>query len=484
MTAQTTEPTPVSPVNSGNAQPLPHEVDSSCRTPVLYLITCSMLWLLFSLLMGVLAMVKMHAPGLLADVSPLTYGRVAAVASSAFFYGFASQAGIAIALWLFARLGKTFLVLPRAGLVAAIFWNLVLTLGIIGIFAGDMNHFPVFEMPGWTAGGFLIAFLVLGLSGLLTYVARSERDSYPSNWFLFAAFFALPWILSAGWLLLGHYQVRGVLQPIFSTWYANNFVLMWLAPIAIAIVFYFVSKLSQQPLYSYSLAAFGFWFYIAFAHASGFQNLVAVPNWMPSLSTVINLLLLLPVTAILIDWYRTWKAPDNRPNKVTDSSARYITFSMYAFAVAAFLLVLISCPKVNGLIGLTIFIPGVAEILTYGFIGMAFFAAIIHILPRLTEVDWPNPKLLSGHYTLTAAGIGLSVAAFLIGGYLHGRALNNPAIPAVQVSKQIVPFIGIGTLGLLLVLVGQLALFWNMALMFKSCCAACCGLSSGKEVAR
>src|SRR4051812_41750361 len=113
MTAQVTESAPVRPATSANAQPLPYEIDHSCRAPVLFLVTCSMLWLIFSLFIGVLASVKMHAPGMLAGVAALTYGRLAAVSSTAFFYGFASQAGIAVSLWLFARLGKAFLVLPR-----------------------------------------------------------------------------------------------------------------------------------------------------------------------------------------------------------------------------------------------------------------------------------------------------------------------------------------------------------------------------------
>src|SRR5947208_2920242 len=364
MTAQVTESIPVRPATT-NAQPLPYDVDYSCRTPVLFLLTCSMLWLIFSLLIGVLALVKMHAPGLLSGVAPLTYGRVAAVSSTAFFYGFASQAGIAIALWLFARLGKAFLVLPRGGLVAGIFWNLVLVLGILGIFDGEMNQFPLFEMPSWTAGGLLAAYVILGLSGLLTYIARSERDSYPSNWFLFAAFFVFPWILSASWLLLGHYPIRGVLQPVVSTWYANNFIAMWLAPIALAIVFYFISKDSQQPLYSYGLAAFGFWFYILFAHGSGFQNLMAVPNWMPSLSTVLNLFLVLPAIAIAWNWHKTWYG--RKRGSQTDVSSKYVFLSAISFMAGIVLLNVISCPVVNEVIGFTIFIPGVVAVIAWGF---------------------------------------------------------------------------------------------------------------------
>src|SRR5688572_20742498 len=128
MTATTTEKTQTRPAASDH--PLPQMIDYSCRNPLLFLFTAGMFWLIFSLLTGILASIKMHAPGMLADSSALTYGRVAAVSSSAFYYGFASQVAIGVALWLFARLGRTFLVIPNCGLVAAILWNIAVLLGV------------------------------------------------------------------------------------------------------------------------------------------------------------------------------------------------------------------------------------------------------------------------------------------------------------------------------------------------------------------
>jgi cytochrome c oxidase cbb3-type subunit I len=209
MTATTPEKTSTRPAP---VEYLPQqEIDYSCRNPLLFLFTAGMIWLIFSLVTGILASIKMHAPGMLADSAALTYGRVAAVSSNAFFYGFASQVAIGVALWL----GKTFLVLPRCGLVAAIIWNIGVALGILGIFAGGMSQHRLFEMPAWTALIFFVSFVVLGISGILTFNARNEREVYPTNWYLLAAFFAFPWIISVAYLLLGRYPVRGVLEPTF-----------------------------------------------------------------------------------------------------------------------------------------------------------------------------------------------------------------------------------------------------------------------------
>jgi cytochrome c oxidase cbb3-type subunit I len=482
MTAPTTEVKNERRTPPVEAHALPPEIDASCRVPLTLLITSSVVWLVVSLLFAVLASIKMHAPGMFADVAALTYGRVAAVASSTLLYGFLSQAGIAIGLWLFARMGRTLLILPNAAIVGGLLWNAAVLAGVGGIMAGGMNHFPAYEMPSWTTPIFLVAFLILGLSGLLTFVARTEKELYPSNWFLFAAFFVFPWISAVAYLLLGRYSIRPVLEPIISTWYANQFVMLWLAPIALAVIFYFVSKLSAQPLYSRQLAIFGFWLYLLAATASGFQNLVGVPGWMPVLSSTVNALVAIPLVAILYNWYRTW-AGHNRAKKQKDVSSKYVVFSAVAFLVNAILVAILSCPMFDRVIGLTIFVHGVSTWTLYGFIGMAFFAAIYHIAPRLTEIDWPSPRLSSVHFGLTAAGVVLVTLALMLGGYVQGSGINTPSLTFVQVARRVVMYIGMNSLGLILLLAGQVALLFNLALMLKSCAVRCCG-GGRKEVAR
>lgn len=480
MTAQSTE-TRIERTTPEEAHALPQEVDYSCRKPLLFLFASSAFWLVVSLLFAILASIKMHAPGMMADVAALTYGRVAAASSSTLLYGFLSQAGIAIALWLFARMGRTHLILPNASIIGGILWNLGVLAGVGGILGGGMNHFPAYEMPYWTTPIFFVAFVILGLSGLLTFVARTEKDLYPSNWFLFAAFFVFPWITAVAYLLLGRYDVRGVLEPIVATWFANQFVMLWLAPIALAVIFYFISKLSAQPLYSHSLAVFSFWSYLLLATASGFQNLMAVPGWMPVLSQVANALLALPVLAMIWNWYKTWGG-HNRGRKQKDVSSKYVVFAAFAFLVMAILGGLLSSPAVDEVVGMTIFVNGTATWTLYGFIAMAFFAAIYHIVPRLTEIDWPSARMAGLHYGLTVAGIILVTLALLLGGFVQGNGINDPSASFVAVARRVVMFIGINSLGLILLLVAQLALLWNLVLMMKACVAGCCG--GGKGVAR
>lgn len=464
------------------AQPTPVEIDLSCRKALMVLFSHSIFWLVVSLLLSVLASIKLHGPGMFASMPGLTYGRVSAAASASFLYGFASQAGIAIALWLLCRLGRTFLVFGGGAVVGGLLWNFGVLVGVLGIFYGNTTGYERFELPLYTAPILFVAYAILGVSGLLTYHARTEQETYPSTWFILAAFFVFPWVYSTAALLLGPLAVRGPLQPVIATWYGNNFVAMWLAPLALAVLFYFASKLSQQPLYSYGAAVFGFWGYVLTAHASGFQNQHIVPNWLPTLSSAINLFLMpVVILAIAFNWFKTWSGHGAKAKEKAIES-KYIAFSAYSFVAAGIVTAIASLRNVDYVVGFTIFQFGLGQLVLYAFITMAFLGGIIHIVPRLTEIDWPLTRFTRLHFTLSAAGIALGVVALLFGGFIQGSLLNDPQVAPLKTIRRAIPFIGISTLGLLLFFAAQMLLLANFSAMFKACCYACCGM--GKEVKR
>lgn len=460
------------------AQPTPIEIDRSVRAAGLFLFAHAIFWLVISSLLAVIASVKLHGPGMFASMPGLSYGRIASAASATFLYGFASQAAMGVALWLLARLGRTLLQFGGGAIVGGIFWNLGVLVGTFGIFYGAGTGYDRFEFPIQITPILFIGYALVGISGLVTYHTRSDRDTYPSVWFILAALFAFPWVYSIATLLLGEYAVRGPMTPIVAIWFGNNFITMWLAPVALGVIFYLVAKLSGQALHSYGMAAFAFWGYVFLAHATGFQSLHSVPGWLPALSTVINTFLMpIVILALVWNWVKTWSGHGAKA-KERAAESKYVFVSMVAFTAAGILLALLSFFW-DSLLGFSIFQLGLGQLVTHGFIAMALFAGITHIVPRLTDIDWPVAKFTSMHYSLTVVGIGLSVLALVLGGFIHGGNLNNPQVSSVQVIKKAIPFIGMSTLGLVIFLGAQVLLLGNLAAMLRVCCC-----TTRKEVAR
>jgi len=113
------------------------EIDASCRVPVLFFVCSGLAWLLLGTLLALVASIKLHSPAFLASWEFLTFGRVRPAHLNTVIYGWASQTGIGVTLWLMCRLCRVPFVAPGLATVAAVFWNIGLTVGTVGILAGD-----------------------------------------------------------------------------------------------------------------------------------------------------------------------------------------------------------------------------------------------------------------------------------------------------------------------------------------------------------
>src|SRR5688572_8665480 len=283
------------------------EIDASLRWPLLLLFTSGVLWLVFGTVLSLIASIKLHGPNFLAECPWLTLGRVRPAAMNSVLYGFASQVGMGVMLWMLSRLGGVKFAFQWPLIVAWKLWNLGVTVGVIAILAGASTGFEWLEMPKAAAGMLFVAYAVVGIAAIATFTARRERELFPSQWYLLAAIFWFPWIYSAANYLLLVDPVRGTFQAVVNGWYTGNFAGLWLTPLGLAGIYYFLPRLTGQPLYSREVAAFGFWTLAFFASFAGLTGLIGgpVPRWMPAVSTAANVCLLVAVISNGLNWRLT-----------------------------------------------------------------------------------------------------------------------------------------------------------------------------------
>jgi len=278
---------------------------ASCRVPLLVLLLSAAVWLVIGSGFALVSSIKFHSPEFLAGSAWLTYGRAHPAASSAFLYGFCIQSGLGVSLWLLARLGGTELAQGWAAAAGAVFWNLGVTLGILGVLAGDRTGFNALELPGYATPLVFLGYVLIGVCGALTFHQRRERRLYVSQWFLFAALFWFPWIYSTAQLLLLTFPVRGVMQSVIAWWFADNLELVWFWLAGLAAVFYFVPKLARRELQNRNLALCAFWVILLFGSWGGIPNSAPVPAWMPALSTLGTVLTSVALLAVGLSVWKT-----------------------------------------------------------------------------------------------------------------------------------------------------------------------------------
>lgn len=446
------------------------DIDVSCRGPILFLFASALCWLVLGSFLALISSVQMHGP-MLTNTPWLTHGRISPAQLNIFLYGFAAQAAFGIALWLLARLGRTYLAAPFFVTVGGIFWNLGVTLGVVGILAGDASGFAWFDFPRYAAPILLFSYIPIGASALLTLMQRRESALYVSEWFILTAILVFPWIYATANLLLLVHPVRGVTQAAIAHWYANNLLSLCLTPIALASIFYLVPKIVDRPLYNRGLAITGFWLLVLFSGWAGIPPGARLPAWMSSVSTVASLLLLIPVFAAIANWRKTIGDRCSEAKKILPFN--FTRWAAVAYGFSAILAAFASLHFVSRATEYTHFTTAISQLSLYGFCALAIFGAIYHIVPQLTKTDWV-PGRTRVHYLCSTIGIFLVVFGLAVGGLVQGGAQNNPELDFVSAVKKSTPFVGISTLGFILLLVGHIAFLDNLHRILRRCCA-CCG---------
>ncbi len=437
------------------------EIDASCRLPLLVLFLKSGAWLVIASAFGLIASIKFHSPSFLADTAWLTYGRVRPACVNSMLYGFCLQAGLGVGLWLLARLGGTLLARRWLVTVGTIFWNLGVAIGVIGILAGDSTGFENLEMPAYAALIVFLGCLMIGLCGVLTFHQRRERPLFVSQWFLLAALFWFPWIYPTAQLLLVAFPVRGVTQSVIAWWFSNNLHVVWLGLVGLAAGLYFVPKLAHRPLHSYYLALVAFWGLILFGSWGGIPGSAPVPAWMPTLSAIATVLMIIPIIAVALNVYHT--AGRVAPDALARLSSPFVLFGMVAFLVAGLMRIFGVLPGVTEIINFTWGVTAQAQLNSYGFFAMTMFGAIYYIAPRLTGIEFPSAKLVRAHFWLAAVGVLFIVAPLAAGGIAEGLKLRDLNLAFTDVAKSTLPFLRVSTVGDLLIALGHVVFLLNLS---------------------
>jgi cytochrome c oxidase cbb3-type subunit 1 len=437
------------------------EIDASAKWPVIVFLGSALLWLILGGALALAANIQLHTPAFLADCAWFTHGRLAPAAQNALVYGWGFNAAFAFGLWLMARLSATTLRHGGWLFVAAKFWNLGVALGLAGILGGYSTSFELLEMPRYVTLLLLGAYALIGVWGVTTFSIRNTENIYASQWYLFGAAFWFPWIYSVAQVMLFRAPVRGVLQAVVEAWYVHNLYGLWFLPAALAAIYYFLPKLLGKPVKGYYLAPLAFWWFVAATALAGGARLVGapVPVWIPTLGTVANMALVLPVVVVGINVFGT---VSGRFGAATGS----LTLRFILLAVAGFLL--------NAVLNLVLSLHDVAAVAQFTLLGTlrdwsalylafstAMFGAAYFFLPRLTGKEWRSPALVQAHFGATAVGSLLLLVGLGIGGWQQGGLLGNAAIAFGDITSALTGWHTLNTVGLGVLLVGHLAFLIN-----------------------
>jgi cytochrome c oxidase cbb3-type subunit 1 len=403
-------------------------IDKSVKGPVLFLFLNGAFWLMASTILGVLAALKLFAPSFLGDCPVLQYGRLQPTHLNALVYGWGVQAGLGVMLWIMARRSGQELKSGKSVLyVAGIFWNVAVTLGLLSILFGGSTSIEWLEMPKWVWPIMLAAFLCFAWP-MTTMFARAFRPEgfMVSTWYILGACFWFPWIFVTANVALHCLPGLGALGAGINAWYVHAVIMLFFAPVAIGSAYYFIPKITGQPIASSQLAQMGFWALACLGGWTGMQHYMGgpLPAWMPAIGSLASVLLLVPVGVVGLNHHLTTLG---KHHLVASSPTLRFTFlGALFYPISGVILALISNFTTGPTLQFTNAWYGFQIVAVYGFFSMSVFGAIYYIVPRLTGCEWLSVRLIRNHFWFSTYGIATVVITSLVAGVQQGGDLNHP----------------------------------------------------------
>ncbi|MGF1449049.1 MAG: cbb3-type cytochrome c oxidase subunit I, partial [Opitutales bacterium] len=415
------------------------DVDASVKWPAIFFLASSILWLLAGTVLALIASFSMHWLEFrtwTAETGIFTFGRARSAHLNAMIYGWGNNVGFAVAVWIMSRLCMTTVRHPTLLFLAGVFWNAGITIGIVGILFGDMTSVEWLEMPTYAAPILFVSYGLIGVWMALAFRYRQTNHTYVSQWYLLGATFWFPWLYAIAQIMILWLPAQGTIQSLTNWWFAHNVLGLWLTPLGLGAIYYFLPKVLGRPIHSYYLSILGFWSLALFYNWAGVHHLIGgpVPVWLQAAGTVGSIFMVIPVVVTAINHHLTavqgWRAVWASP------TLRFIVYGAMSYTLVSLIGSTMALRSVNEITHFTQFTVAHAHHGVYAFFTMVMFGSVYFFMPRLLFREWPSAALISVHFWTTAIGIGIYVVGLSLGGWLQGLEMHTLAQEEVLVSVE------------------------------------------------
>ncbi len=455
------------PVQTIKDAKLRADIDRSLRHPVMFFMTSGAAWLAVSIVLALISSFKILKPEFLSDCGWLTYGRVFPAHIATLIYGWGFQAAFGVMIWLMARLSRQECRASGIILTAGHVWNLVVSLGVIGILSGNGTGVPWMEFPKFVWPVLLLTYFVIVVWSFIQFRVRPAGYVYISQWYIIAAMVWFPWIFLTANVLVFVFQGHPVMAAGIAAWFKFGLIFLFFAPVALGAAYYIAPKVTGRPVFSYSMAQLGFWSLAIIAPWTGMQKLTGapIPFFLPYLGAAATALLFIPALSAGVNLLRTALSA---PHTFEQSpSLRFVFSGAIGLIVLGFASVLLNIPeKTLPISQFSLAGYGYELIALYGFFSFMMFGAIYFIVPRVTRREWLSRRFINMHFFLSIYGVIFAAVVALFGGLMQGVGQEAWDSPWANAATRLFPYAICITISWFFVLLSNVFFFVHLALMW------------------
>ncbi|MGE0179026.1 MAG: cytochrome-c oxidase, cbb3-type subunit I [Sphingomonas sp.] len=446
--------------------------------PIRWGVIATLFWGIAGFAAGLFIALQLAYPVLNLGIEYTSFGRLRPLHTSAVIFAFGGNALIATSFYVVQRTCRARLAFP--GLARFVFWGyqLFIVLAATGYLLG-ITEGREYAEPEWYVDLWLtvvwVAYLVVFVG---TIVRRREPHIYVANWFYLSFIITVAMLhlvnnlsLPVSWAGSKSYSAfAGVQDALTQWWYGHNAVGFFLTAGFLAMMYYFVPKQAERPVYSYRLSIIHFWSLIFLYIWAGPHHLhyTALPDWAQTLGMVFSVMLWMPSWGGMINGLMTLNGAWDKIR--TDPIIRMMVLALAFYGMSTFEGPMMSIRSVNSLSHYTDWTIGHVHSGALGWNGMITFAAIYYLTPRL----WNRERLYSlrmvnWHFWLATLGIVLYAASMWVAGIMQGLMWREYGADGylVYAFSEVVaamhPMYLIRAAGGILYLAGAAVMVWNIA---------------------
>ena len=444
----------------------------------------TVIWGITGMVVGLIVALQLAFPEFFNDYlgfSFLSFGRLRPLHTNAVIFAFVGNGIFMGVYYSLQRLLKTRMWSDKLSNINFWGWQFIIVCAVATLPFGITSGKEYAELEWWIDILIAALWVVFGFNMFATILTRRVKHLYVAIWFFIATFVtvAILHIFNSFELPVSFFKsyswYAGVQDALVQWWYGHNAVAFFLTTPYLGLMYYFVPKAANRPVYSYRLSIIHFWALIFIYIWAGPHHLLysSLPDWAQSLGVAFSVMLIAPSWGGMLNGLLTLRGAWDRVRD--DVMLKFMVVALTCYGMATFEGPLLSLKNVNVISHFTDWTIAHVHVGGLGWNGMFTFGMLYWLFPRLYRTELYSKKLANQHFWIATLGILLYAIPMYYAGFTQGQMWQefNPDgtltyqdfLETVQIIK---PFYILRSLGGLLFIVGAVMMFYNLIKTAKS----------------
>ncbi|MFI2743922.1 cytochrome-c oxidase, cbb3-type subunit I [Zhouia sp. PK063] len=437
----------------------------------------TMVWGIVGMLVGLLLAFMFLFPNLTEGISWLSFGRLRPLHTNAVIFAFVGNAIFAGVYYSLQRLLKARMYSDFLSKFNFWGWQLIIVAAAITLPLGFTTSKEYAELEWPIDIAIAIVWVAFGINMIGTILKRRQRHLYVAIWFYLATFVTVAVLHIFNSLelpvsaLKSYSAYAGVQDALVQWWYGHNAVAFFLTTPFLGLMYYFVPKAANRPIYSYRLSIIHFWSLIFIYIWAGPHHLLytALPDWAQNLGVVFSVMLIAPSWGGMINGLLTLRGAWDKVR--TNPVLKFMVVAITGYGMATFEGPMLSLKNVNAIAHFSDWIIAHVHVGALAWNGFLAYGVMYYLIPKLVKRDLFSVKLANLHFWIGTLGILLYALPMYVAGFTQASMWKqfNPDGTLVygnflETVTQIMPMYAMRAIGGTLYLIGVIIGVYNLSL--------------------